>query len=77
VWNKGITIYRPQGDRKGPPSTPPYPRPYNDYGHDSLRVIVRAGVGWSGGGTLAVALRYIPCIVGAGGTLAVVLFNIL
>jgi len=39
-----------EGDRKGPRPTPHHPRPYNDYGHHSSRVIVRAGVGWMWGG---------------------------
>ncbi len=48
----------PQGDRKGPHPAPHHPRPYHEdeRGITEQRVIVRAGVVWSGVGTLAVAL---------------------
>src|SRR5712692_10436180 len=48
----------PQGDRKGPHPTPHHPRPYNEDEKvvTRERLIVRAGVVWSGVGTLAVAL---------------------
>ena len=47
-----------KGDRKGPHPAPHHPRPYYDtLACDNLLVLlVRAGVVWSGVGTLAVAL---------------------
>jgi hypothetical protein len=45
-----------KGDRKGLHPTPPHPRPYKDRAAFVV-VIVRAGVGWGGVETLAVALR--------------------
>src|SRR5437016_10878880 len=48
----------PKGDRKGPIHSssrpPPLQRPRS--GHWQIRFFVRAGVGWRGAGTLAVAL---------------------
>src|SRR5713226_8839359 len=48
----------PQGDRKGPHPAPHHSRPYHETSlcDTPLVVIVRAGVVWSGVGTLAVAL---------------------
>src|SRR2546430_17345214 len=50
----------PQGDRKGPIHSSSLLPPLQRHGSSTARfvIFVRAGVGWCGAGTLAVALRW-------------------